>query len=277
MNTTNVFFTRYLIPKFRLKVQNLRRVVNTIMNNRIKNLTEFQKVTEITRKSAIVVFTGAGMSAESGISTFRDEDGLWENHRVEEVASIDAWYKNPKLVLDFYNQRRRQLLAVKPNKGHLALVEIEKSYPNMKVITQNVDDLHERAGQRNILHLHGQLRLSRSTGPGKEEFIIKGLDLLLGDRCPQGFQLRPSIVWFGELVPAFEEALALVSSCDVLVVVGTSLAVYPAASLLNYVGPEVEILLIDPKEPSFRGAKVIYHYPAKAAQGLMEFARLLMP
>tara|TARA_R110002050_G_C8795131_1_gene502396 strand:- start:25 stop:696 length:672 start_codon:yes stop_codon:yes gene_type:complete len=222
------------------------------------------------------VFTGAGMSAESGISTFRDSNGLWDNHKVEDVASIDAWHRNSTLVLEFYNQRRRQLLEVKPNKGHEALVEMEKRFPKLRVITQNVDDLHERAGQANVLHLHGQLRTSRSTGPGEEVFSIEGSELSLGDLCPKGFQLRPNIVWFGEMVPAFEEALTIVSQCDLLIVVGTSLAVYPAASLLDYVGEQTDILLIDPNEPSFRGPKPIYHYPAKAAQGLMELARLLM-
>jgi len=247
------------------------------MNKQINKLEDLGRIMAINPSSRIVVFTGAGMSAESGISTFRDHDGLWENHKVEEVASIDAWHKNPDLVLDFYNQRRRQLLEVKPNAGHYALAKLQGHYPALRVITQNVDDLHERAGQEDVLHLHGQLRMSRSTGPGEEEFTIEGSELLKGDLCPEGHQLRPNIVWFGEMVPAFEEALEVVSQCDLLIVVGSSLAVYPAAGLLNYVGPEVEILLIDPKEPNFIGAKAIYHYPAKAAQGLDELARLLMP
>lgn len=246
------------------------------MNKKVNNLKDLGQIIAIDPNCKIVVFTGAGMSAESGISTFRDHDGLWENHKVEEVASIDAWYKDPDLVLDFYNQRRRQLLEREPNAGHHALAKLQSHYPHLCVVTQNVDDLHERAGQQNVLHLHGQLRMSRSTGPGEEEFVIEGSELSKGDLCPKGYQLRPNIVWFGEQVPAFEEALALVSDCDFLIVVGSSLSVYPAAGLLNYIGPAVEILLIDPKEPSFIGAKAIYHYPAKAAQGLNELARLLM-
>jgi NAD-dependent deacetylase len=247
------------------------------MNKRINKLEDLGYIKEVNPLCRIVVFTGAGMSAESGISTFRDQDGLWESHKIEDVASIEAWHKDPELVLDFYNQRRRQLLEVTPNAGHLAVAELQSRYPNLRVITQNVDDLHERAAQEDVLHLHGQLRMSRSTGPGEEEYSIDGSELLIGDLCPNGYQLRPNIVWFGEMVPAFEQALDLVSRCDLLIVVGTSLAVYPAAGLLNYVGEEVEILLIDPKAPSFIGAKTIYHYPAKAAQGLDELARLIMP
>ena len=246
------------------------------MNKRLNSINELISRAAINHQSSIVVFTGAGMSAESGISTFRDQNGLWENHKVEDVASIEAWDRNRALVLDFYNQRRRQLLQVKPNKGHEALVEMEKGFPNLHVITQNVDDLHERAGQTNVLHLHGQLRTSRSTGPGEEVYDIDGSELTLGDTCPNGFQLRPNIVWFGEMVPAFEEALSVVSQCDLLIVVGTSLAVYPAASLLDYVSAQANILLIDPNEPSFRGSKLIYHFPAKASRGLMELAKLLM-
>ncbi len=247
------------------------------MNKRLNKLEDLKLLEEIKGNSRIVVFTGAGMSAESGISTFRDSNGLWENHRLEDVASIEAWQRDPHLVLEFYNQRRKQLLKCEPNDGHLALAALQGSFPHLQVITQNVDDLHERAGQNKVLHLHGQLRMSRSTGPNAKEFFIDGAALNVGDLCPEGFQLRPNIVWFGEMVPAFEEAIEEVSQCDLLIVVGSSLVVYPAAGLLNYVGSRADILLLDPKEPSFEGRKRIYYYPAKAAEGLKELARLLMP
>jgi NAD-dependent deacetylase len=246
------------------------------MNKRLNKLEDLKDLIEIKEDCRIVVFTGAGMSAESGINTFRDNDGLWANHRLEDVASIEAWHKDQDLVLEFYNQRRRQLLSSSPNGGHLVLAKMQGHFTNLQVITQNVDDLHERAGQANVLHLHGQLRMSRSTGPGEEEFLIEGSDLKRGDLCPRGYQLRPNIVWFGEMVPAFDEALEQVAQCDLLIVVGSSLVVYPAAGLLNYIRPEVKILLIDPQETNFRSTKEIYHYPVKAAQGLNELARLLM-
>jgi NAD-dependent deacetylase len=245
------------------------------MNNRVNSLENFILAANIRKNSRIIVFTGAGMSAESGLNTFRDNGGLWENHKVEEVASINAWRKNPLRVLEFYNQRRRQLREASPNKGHLAIASLQTTYPNLQVITQNVDDLHEKAGQKDVLHLHGELQFVKSTGPNSVAFPLKGTELNLGDLCSDGFQLRPNIVWFGEMVPAIDEAALLVEACDILIVVGTSLTVYPAANLLNFVKEGVEILSIDPEEPSFNAKGMIYHYPSKAAKGLDELAEVL--
>jgi len=192
----------------------------------------------------IVVLTGAGMSAESGIATFRDANGLWEGHDVMEVASPEGFYNNPELVLDFYNQRRGQLKTVKPNQGHISLQKLEEHY-NVHVVTQNVDDLHERAGSTSVLHLHGELRKVRST---KNEQLVYDWeeDLVLGDLCEEKSQLRPHIVWFGEEVPMIGKAIALVEKANVLVVIGTSMQVYPAAGLVNYIKPNTPIYVIDP-------------------------------
>ncbi|MCO5233849.1 MAG: NAD-dependent deacylase [Chitinophagales bacterium] len=195
-------------------------------------------------KKNIVILTGAGISAESGIKTFRDADGLWENHKIEDVASIDAFENNPGLVLHFYNERRRQLLNCQPNDAHLAIVELEK-YVNVYIITQNVDDLHERAGSKNIIHLHGELRKARSV-KNSNLIIDCDQDILIGDKAPDGHQLRPHIVWFGEEVPMIEEAIKLVKKADILIVVGTSLQVYPAASLSRYASFDIPKYLIDP-------------------------------
>jgi len=193
----------------------------------------------------IVVLTGAGISAESGIKTFRDAGGLWEGHDVMEVASPQGFAANPELVLDFYNQRRRQLFEVQPNHAHKALANLEKDY-NVTIVTQNVDDLHERAGSSNVLHLHGELLKVRST---YDEFDIRlwKHDLVLGDVCSKGHQLRPHIVWFGEAVPMIEKAVDICQTADVLIIIGTSMQVYPAASLMHYVNPDTNIFYIDPK------------------------------
>lgn len=197
----------------------------------------------------LVVLTGAGMSAESGISTFRDAGGLWEQHRVEDVATPQGWHKDPELVLDFYNQRRKQLLEVQPNEGHKGLVELEKDF-DVYIITQNVDNLHERAGSTRVLHLHGELMKVRSTGPGAEVFDVdpQHIETRLGDLCPRGYQLRPHIVWFGEAVPEFEHAIEMVARADLLVIIGTSMQVYPAAGLIHYAPQGIPIYLIDPNE-----------------------------
>jgi len=193
----------------------------------------------------LVVLTGAGMSAESGIKTFRDADGLWEGHDVMEVASPEGWYKNPELVLDFYNKRRQQLHEVTPNKGHFLLAELEALF-NVSIITQNVDDLHEKAGSSNILHLHGELTKVRSTK--NENYILDWTsDLNWGDTDDQGNQLRPHIVWFGEAVPAIEEAMTIVEKADFIAIIGTSMQVYPAAGLVHYAKPNCPIFYIDPK------------------------------
>ena len=193
----------------------------------------------------IVVLTGAGMSAESGIKTFRDAGGLWEGFEIEEVATPEAFEKNPKLVLDFYNQRRKQLFDVEPNKAHHYLKDLENYY-NVTIITQNVDDLHERAKSSKIIHLHGELRKVRSTKD--ETFVLHWeTDLHLGDIDTKGNQLRPHIVWFGEPVPMLDKAIKIVKEADILVIIGTSMKVYPAASLINFIKLETPIYFIDPK------------------------------
>ena len=200
-------------------------------------------------KKKLVVLTGAGISAESGIKTFRDADGLWEGHDVMEVASPEGWHKNKELVLDFYNQRRRQLHQVKPNLGHFTLAELEADF-DVHIITQNVDNLHEQAGSSNVLHLHGELFKVRSTNPeasGESYVLDWKTDLNLGDVDTNGNQLRPHIVWFGEAVPALDEAIEITQTADYFAVIGTSLQVYPAAGLLHYAKSNVPVFYIDPK------------------------------
>jgi NAD-dependent deacetylase len=194
----------------------------------------------------LVVLSGAGMSQESGIRTFRDSDGLWEEYNVMEVATPQAWAKNPELVMRFYNDRRKQLLEAKPNAGHIGLVGLEKIF-DVHIITQNIDDLHERAGSSKVLHLHGELKKARSAIDENLIYDIDGWELKFGDRCEKGSQLRPHIVWFGEAVPAIEEAMHIVQKADILVVIGTSLNVYPAAGLIHYARKDIPIFLIDPK------------------------------
>lgn len=194
----------------------------------------------------ITILSGAGISAESGVKTFRDSDGLWENHRVEDVATPEAWQRDPELVLEFYNQRRKQLLEVEPNAAHFAITALQKQF-NVQVITQNVDNLHEHAGNENVLHLHGQLTQVRSTQPPYTIYDLEGWELKLGDVCENGHQLRPHIVWFGEMVPNLEPAAQIVSEADAVIIVGTSLNVYPAASLYQFAKPECPIWIIDPK------------------------------
>jgi len=205
----------------------------------------------------IIVLTGAGISAESGISTFRDSGGLWEQHRIEDIATYAGWLKNRELVLDFYNQRRKQLYEVAPNAGHRELVRLEQMY-DVHIITQNVDDLHERAGSKNILHLHGELKKARSTVDDSCVVEIDGWELNEGMRCPKGSQLRPHIVWFGEAVPMIEPAIELSSQADYFIVVGTSLNVYPAAGLINYVPREAPIYLVDPNDVQTHVPNVTY-------------------
>ncbi len=196
----------------------------------------------------LVVLSGAGISAESGIKTFRDADGLWEGHDIMEVASPLGWQKNPKLVLDFYNKRRKQLHEVQPNPGHYILAELENHF-EVHIITQNVDNLHEKAGSTNVLHLHGELLKVRST---KEESYILDWndDLTTAHKDLNGFQMRPHIVWFGEDVPAIEEAIELAEQADIFIVIGTSLQVYPAAGIMHYTKPETPVFYIDPKPAS---------------------------
>jgi NAD-dependent deacetylase len=220
----------------------------------------------------LVVLTGAGISAESGIPTFRDSNGLWEGFRVEDVASPEGWHRNPEMVLDFYNQRRKKALEVRPNRGHEILAELEQHF-DVTVITQNVDDLHERAGSTNVIHLHGSLFESRSTRDQLLVYPIKGWALNIGDLCEKGSQLRPNIVWFGEMVPLMEVAAEQASKADIFLVVGTSLVVYPAASLINYVPFETLKYVVDPKLPDIGNIPYVKMIQDKASTG-MEKVRL---
>jgi len=225
----------------------------------------------------LVVLTGAGISAESGISTFRDSGGLWDKYRIEDVATPEAWEKNPELVLDFYNQRRKQLLSCQPNEAHYLLVKLEK-YFDVHIITQNIDDLHERAGSKNVLHLHGELRKAQSTIDPNLIYDIEGWELKLGDKCEKGSQLRPYVVWFGEPVPKIVEAEKITETADIFVIIGTSLKVYPAAGLLQFVPYNSPIFVIDPndvftwrktihiKEKATIGTKILYEKLTKEYQ-----------
>jgi NAD-dependent deacetylase len=215
----------------------------------------------------LVVLTGAGISAESGIPTFRDADGLWEGYDVMEVATPEGWRKYPSLVLDFYNQRRKRALEVKPNRGHEILAELQNEF-EVTVITQNVDDLHERAGSRKVIHLHGSLFESRSTIDEKLIYPIKGWELKIGDLCEMGSQLRPNIVWFGEMVPMIEVASDYASQADIFLVVGTSMLVYPAAGLINYVKYDVPKYIVDPHLPEVGHVPLLTMYAEKASTGM---------
>lgn len=220
----------------------------------------------------IVVLSGAGMSAESGLKTFRDANGLWEGHDVMEVASPEGFARNPELVLDFYNQRRRQLLQVQPNAAHVRLAELEKLH-KVSIVTQNVDDLHERAGSSNVIHLHGELLKVRSI---YDEFDVKYWrdDLVIGDVCEKGYQLRPHIVWFGEAVPLIPKAITICETADVLFIIGTSMQVYPAASLMHYVKPNTKIFYIDPN-PAINSNAQITVVAETATKGLGKVIDLL--
>lgn len=220
----------------------------------------------------IVVLTGAGMSAESGIKTFRDADGLWEGHDVMQVATPEGFQDNPELVLDFYNQRRRQLLTVNPNAAHYDLASLEKDY-KVSIITQNVDDLHERAGSSNVIHLHGELLKVRNVIDELSYFEHQG-DIKLGDTCPEGHQLRPHIVWFGEMVPMMETAMEICATADVLIIIGTSMQVYPAASLMHYVPEGKPIFFIDPK-PAMNSRGNLTVIPETATKGVKQLLELL--
>ena len=220
----------------------------------------------------LVVLTGAGMSAESGIKTFRDSGGLWEEYDVTEVATPMAWWKNQELVLRFYNERRRQLETAKPNDGHKRLAELEKHF-KVTIITQNVDNLHERAGSTDVLHLHGELTKARSTTDPSLIYEIGYRDILKGDKCENGSQLRPHIVWFGEDVPMMDQAVKITSAADIFVVVGSSLNVYPAAGLIGFAPDKASLWLIDPKDvnvPVYRQVEIIKEPASKGVAILME-------
>lgn len=226
-------------------------------------------------KKKLVILTGAGMSAESGISTFRDSGGLWDKYRVEDVATPEAFHRDPALVLEFYNIRRRELLNVKPNEGHYGVAELEKDF-DVHIITQNIDNLHEQAGSTNVLHLHGELMKVRST---RDDSLIYELsaekpEIKIGDKCEKGHQLRPHIVWFGEAVPMISEAAKVAETADIFVIIGTSMNVYPAAGLLDYVKRDVPVYLIDPKD--VRTSRYdVHHIKKGASEGVKELRERL--
>jgi len=225
-------------------------------------------------KKKLVVLTGAGISAESGLKTFRDGDGLWENHRIEDVATPRAWKRNPQLVLDFYNMRRKNVLDAQPNAAHLVLAELEEYY-DVHIVTQNIDDLHERAGSTRVMHLHGEIFKMRSEHNEHLIYPISG-DINLGDTAEDGAQLRPHIVWFEEPVPMINEAVPVMQSADLFLLVGTSLVVYPAAGLMDFVRPEVRKYVIDKNIPSVGHYKNIVSIQKPATEGIQELKRLLL-
>ena len=228
----------------------------------------------------LVVLSGAGMSAESGISTFRDAGGLWDQYPVEQVATPEGYARNPELVINFYNERRKQLLEVKPNEGHIGVAELEKDF-NVTVVTQNVDNLHERAGSTHVIHLHGELTKVCSSRDPYDPRYVKELkpeeyEVKIGDKAGDGSQLRPFIVWFGEAVPEIETAITYVEQADILVIIGTSLNVYPAAGLLHYAPRHAEVYLIDPKPVDTHSDRPIHVIQKGASEGVKELRRLLL-
>ena len=225
------------------------------------------------KKKKLVVLSGAGVSAESGLKTFRDSDGLWEGYDVTEVATPGAWRKNPQLVLDFYNMRRRDVAAAQPNAAHFGLAELEKDF-DVTIITQNIDDLHERGGSTKVLHLHGEIFQMRSEYDEQNIYEIRG-DIRLGDKAHDGAQLRPNIVWFEEPVPMMEEAIPFAYGADIFVVVGTSLVVYPAAGLVNYVSPMTPKFIIDKRVPFTQNFQNIIAIEKPATEGIKELVTLL--
>ena len=227
-------------------------------------------------KKKLVVLSGSGISAESGIPTFRDSGGLWEGYRVEDVATPEAWRKDRALVLDFYNQRRKKAAEVKPNRGHEILVELEQHF-DVVVVTQNVDNLHERAGSTNVIHLHGSLFESRSTLDETLVYPIEGWELKLGDKCEKGSQLRPNIVWFGEAVPLMEKACHLAAEADIFLVVGTSMVVYPAAGLIEYAPRHIPKYIVDPGNPEVRQHPNVTFINEKASTGMERLKGILVP
>ena len=228
----------------------------------------------MSKKKHLVVLSGAGISAESGIKTFRDSGGLWEGHDLMEVASPEGWRRNPVLVQNFYNQRRKQLLECEPNLAHLTLAKLEQEY-DVSIITQNVDDLHERAGSTKVIHLHGELKKAQSTLDPSLVYELDHWEIKEGDTCEKGSQLRPFIVWFGEQVPMMEEAMEIVSTADVFVVIGTSLQVYPAAGLVDFVPTSSKVFLIDPSSPGTRLNKKVVYIMEYATSGIITLEKML--
>lgn len=225
-------------------------------------------------KKKLVVLSGAGVSAESGLKTFRDSDGLWEGYRVEDVATFAAWQADMQMVLTFYNMRRKNVLEASPNEAHYLLKQLEENF-EVQIITQNVDNLHERAGSTSVLHLHGLITQARSTYDDSLIYEIKGDEMLMGDRCEFGSQLRPNIVWFGESVPNIEPAIKLVEQADLMLVIGTSLQVYPAAGLIQYFDSNKPLYIIDPKKVPVSRHNNSHFIEAKATDGMKELVRIL--
>jgi NAD-dependent deacetylase len=225
----------------------------------------------------IVFFSGAGMSAESGINTFRDSGGLWEQYSIEEIATPQAWKLNPTLVTEFYNQRRKQIIETEPNAAHNFIAELQNRF-TVQVITQNIDDLHERAGSKDVLHLHGNIRLAKSSGPDPENqyYPISGWKLTESDLCDDGFRLRPHVVWFGESVPNFDQAIQLIEKADYFVVIGTSLQVYPAANLVHFCHTNTQKYIIDPHVESFQIPSDFIQIPLNATAGVHELRNLFL-
>jgi NAD-dependent deacetylase len=223
----------------------------------------------------IVVLTGAGISAESGIETFRDGDGLWNKYHFEELATPEAWLRDPELVLEFYNWRRKKVWEALPNAAHIALVKLEDKF-DVQIITQNVDDLHERAGSKNVIHLHGEIRKARSTVDLNLVYELENREIKMGDKCEKGSQLRPHIVWFGEAVPMIEPAKQIVSMADIFLIVGTSMVVYPAASLVIYVSPDKPKFYIDPKAFPVGGISNLIIIKKTAGEGVPELVGELL-
>lgn len=223
----------------------------------------------------LVVFSGAGMSAESGLKTFRDAGGLWEEYEIEDVATPQAWDKDQELVLEFYNKRRQQIFEAQPNSGHTALKPLESKY-NVQIVTQNIDDLHERAGSTQVLHLHGEIFKSRSTSHPHLTYPIEGWELNPGDKCELGSQLRPHIVWFGEEVPEMDNAMQIAKTADILIIVGTSLNVYPAAGLVHYVPAKCKKFLVDPSDIKVSDIENLTIIQKKASEGIPELSRMLL-
>jgi NAD-dependent deacetylase len=226
-------------------------------------------------KQKIIVFSGAGVSAESGLGTFRDNGGLWEKFNIEEVATPEAWRKDPAMVTEFYNMRRKQCYESKPNAAHFAVAQLEEKF-DVEVITQNIDDLHERAGSRKVTHLHGEIHKVKSSGPNaeKEYYLQESWEVKMGDVCPEGYQLRPHVVWFGEDVPILDQAINQIEKADLVIVVGTSLNVYPAAGIISYAPSNAEYYLIDPSEVSVPAYFNVIQEPA--SQGVPTLVEMLL-
>ncbi|AFM02635.1 NAD-dependent protein deacetylase, SIR2 family [Bernardetia litoralis DSM 6794] len=248
------------------------------MFRKFKNLSSYisyKSYSSISMRKKIVVLTGAGVSAESGIATFRASDGLWEGHRVEEVASPKGWEQDPEKVLKFYNERRKGVLEAVPNEAHKILAQLERNF-DVTIITQNVDDLHERAGSTHVLHLHGELMKARSSVDESYVVQMDGWELKMGEKCPKGHQMRPYIVWFGEAVPMMEQAMMEAMGADIFVVVGTSLLVYPAAGLLDYAPRQTPKYIIDPKSPAVRSLPNLHFIEEVATTGMKKLEAMLM-